>query len=240
MKKFFAYYGLTWTVATGLFVLISLIVVNESIGIDNAETSFWIGFGLACVALVLNLLVSLGLFKEDNANKVFMSLPIVAISFGALIVSFLVSLVVMIVAMPVWVAVIVDAVVLGGYLVAINSASANKQMVTELERNIIQNTETIKLLTASASALITRAQTKEMKAVTTKVYEALRYSDPVSNENLKSIEVQIQNEFNTFTYAVSSDNLVQAQIVAENLLNDIKFRNESCKAYKQYTNRAFK
>lgn len=47
-----------------------------------------------------------------------------------------------------------------------------------------------------------RASCDEMKAETKKVYEAIRYSDPMSNNVLANIENQIQNEFNAFADAV--------------------------------------
>ena len=51
-------------------------------------------------------------------------------------------------------------------------------------------------------------QTKEAKEITKKVYEIIRYSDPVSNDALSAIESQITVRFKEFENAISKHKTV--------------------------------
>lgn len=68
-----------------------------------------------------------------------------------------------------------------------------------------------------------------MKAETKKVYETIRYSDPMSNDALANIENQIQNEFNAFADAVKNDDITLAKSSANELEIFINDRNKKCK-----------
>ena len=100
------------------------------------------------------------------------------------------------------------------------------------DEKIKEQTQFIKLLTADAEHLMSSSKTAELKAEAKKVYEAIRYSDPMSNEALADIEGQIQSEFAFFTQAIRSEDLELAKSVADGLLNLIDARNKKCKVLK--------
>lgn len=77
-----------------------------------------------------------------------------------------------------------------------------------------------------------RASCDEMKAETKKVYEAIRYSDPMSNNVLANIENQIQNEFNAFADAVKNNDIDLAKSSANELVILINDRNNKCRLIK--------
>ena len=101
-----------------------------------------------------------------------------------------------------------------------------------VDEKIKEQTQFIKLLTADAEHLMSSSKTAELKAEAKKVYEAIRYSDPMSNEALADIEGQIQSEFAFFTQAIRSEDLELAKSVADGLLNLIDARNKKCKVLK--------
>ena len=65
-----------------------------------------------------------------------------------------------------------------------------------------------------------------------KVYESIRYSDPMSNDALAQIENQIQNEFNIFAHAVKKDNTDLVKNSANKIIVLINKRNLQCKVLK--------
>lgn len=70
-----------------------------------------------------------------------------------------------------------------------------------------------------------KAKEPESKVRCKKIYEALRYSDPMSNEELSTIEGKIEAQFAVFSDTFSSD-------VAEEILLLIGERNRKCKLLK--------
>lgn len=233
MKKYFKYYGICWAIALVVFNVITFVVANETIGIALAGTSFWIGYAFITIAFIGNLVCSLLFFKEENKSKVFLNIPIINLAYSALVVSLIVGAVAMAVPqIPYLVGVIVDVLVLAFYAIAIVKASAAADIINDVEQKVKEQTFFIKSLTVDADSLMARAKSEEMKSETKKVYEAIRYSDPMSNIALENIENQIQNEFNAFADAVKNDDITLAKSSANELVILINDRNKKCKLLK--------
>lgn len=65
-----------------------------------------------------------------------------------------------------------------------------------------------------------------------KVYEAVRYSDPLSSSALDSVESEITIKFSKLSDAVSSDNSEVVAELADDLVILIGERNKKCKLLK--------
>lgn len=233
MKKYFKYYGICWIIALIVFNVITFVVANEAVGLALVGSSFWGGYAFITIAFIGNLICSLLFFKEENKSKVFLNIPIINLAYSALVVSLIVGAIAMAVSViPYWVGAIVDVLVLAFYAIAIVKASAAADIVNDVEQKVKTQTFFIKSLTVDADSLMARAKSDEMKAEAKKVYEAIRYSDPMSNTALASIENQIQNEFNAFADAVKNDDITLAKSSANELVILINDRNKKCKLLK--------
>ena len=233
MKKYFKYYGICWAIALVVFNVITFVVTNETIGLTSVGSSFWVGYAFITIAFIGNLICGWLFFKEENKGKVFLNIPIINLAYSALIVSLIVGAVAMAVPqIPYWIGVIVDVLVLAFYAIAIVKASAAADIVNDVEQKVKVQTFFIKSLTVDADSLMARANSDEMKAETKKVYEAIRYSDPMSNDALANIENQIQNEFNTFADAVKNNDIDLAKSSANELVVLRHDRNKKCKLLK--------
>ena len=110
-------------------------------------------------------------------------------------------------------------------------AEAAIDLVTKTDKNIKANTFFIKSLVVDTKSLIERAETDEIKNECRKVYEAVRYSDPMSSEALASVESQITVKFNEFSEAVSISGGNVPELAKE-LIVLVGDRNEKCKLMK--------
>lgn len=110
--------------------------------------------------------------------------------------------------------------------------SAARELITERTAQIRQQTALIKMLTADADSLMAESKNNDIKAETKRVYEAIRYSDPISNDALADIEKQIQNAFNAFANAVKNTDVDLAKTSADELIILINDRNKKCKLLK--------
>ena len=233
MKKYFKYYGICWAIALVVFNVITFVAANETVGLASVGSSFWVGYAFITIAFIGNLICSFLFFKEENKGKIFLIISIIHLAYSALIVSLIVGAVAMAVPqIPYWIGVIVDVLVLAFYAIAIVKASAAANIVNDVEQKVNAQTFFIKVLTVDADSLMARAKSDEMKAETKKVYEAIRYSDPMSNDALASIENQIQNEFNAFADAVKNNDIDLAKFSAHELVILINDRNKKCKLLK--------
>ncbi|MDE7123989.1 MAG: hypothetical protein K2N83_00675, partial [Eubacterium sp.] len=115
---------------------------------------------------------------------------------------------------------------------AVVKASAAASIVSDVDQKVKEKTLFIKAYTINADSLMARAKNDEIKATAKQVYEAIRYSDPMSNTMLVDIENRIQNEYNAFADAVKNDDADLAKSSAKELLALINDRNNKCKLLK--------
>ena len=234
MKKHFKNYVLLWAI---LFVtwcavvfLVRPVIPGYTIIYDSR---FWISFVFIVISFVTNLICAFSAFKSENLENLFLSLPLVTISRTALIITVIAGSAIMLIPdCPYWVAAVVCAVILLFNVVSIFKASWAAETISDTEEKIKTNTSFIRELTSDAQSLISRAQDNETKASCKKVYEAVRYSDPMSNSSLSQLEDEISLKFNELSLAVEENNTDKVKELSDKLVVQIKERNSKCKQYK--------
>lgn len=226
MKKTLKSYIGVWAICLLTFNIIAFVVPNEM------KANFWVGYIFITLAFVGQLFCASISFKSENAQKFFYNFPLISISFvGTVIMLIVAGLTMAISAIPVWVGIVFCLVVLAFTAIAVINASVTSETVSNIDTKIKAQTLFIKMLTADASTLMSKAQTKEEKEITKKVYEIIRYSDPVSNDALSAIESQITVRFKEFENAICK-NSEKATSLGEELIILIEDRNTKCKLLK--------
>lgn len=234
MKKHFKNYALLWVI---LFVawcavvfLVRPVIPGYTIIYDSR---FWISFVFIVISFVTNLICAFSLFKSENLEKLFLNLPLVRISRTALIITVIAGSAIMLIPdCPYWIAAAVCAVILLFNVVSTLKASWTAETINDTHEKVKTNTSFIRKLTSDAQTLITRATDNETKASCKKVYETVRYSDPMSNSNLSQIEDEISSKFNELSLAVEKNNTDKVKHLSDEFVVLIKERNSKCKQYK--------
>lgn len=233
MKNVFKYYVVCWAVLAAVFNLIVFIVPNEMIGMNKFGGAFWSGYVFIMLAFVGQLVCAYFAFKAENKQKFFYNLPLITISYAATIASVIVGTLCMVIPnLPNWVGIIICLVILAFSAVSVVKAKAAADVVSEIDKKIKVKTLFIKSLTVDAESLMARAKTDEINAELKKVYEAVRYSDPMSDEALSGIESQITLKFDLLSKAVAEENAEAVRSAAEELVILINDRNKKCKLLK--------
>lgn len=232
MKKAFKYYFAVWTVILVLFNVIAFVTPGVE-GVSKYTASFWIGYVFITLAFIGQLACAYMAFKEENLSKFFYSIPVVSVSYTGLILSILVGgLCMLIPALPYWIGIIACAIVLCFTAVAVGKAIASSDIVSDIDDKIKVQTFFIKSLTVDTDSLITHAKSEAIKAECRKVYEAARYSDPMSNDALASLESEITIKFAKLSEAVASDDAASVADLANEVVILIGDRNKKCKLLK--------
>lgn len=232
MKKGFNLYIIAWGVLLALFNVISF-VVPVLLTEDKYTASFWIGYVFITVMFIGQLICSLMAFKADSAKKMFYSLSLITTSYGGLIASFIVGGLCMIISpLPYWVGVIVCAIVLAANILSVIMATSAIDEIERVETKVKTQTFFIKSLMVDADTLMASAKSEAIKTECRKVYEAIRYSDPMSNDALASVESQITVKFAEFSEAVEKYDIEAVKATANTLLILVRDRNNKCKILK--------
>ncbi len=230
MNKNFKYYVAAWTVLVIIFNVI-VFVTPAAFGTSKFDGTFWSGYVLIVFALIGQLVCAYFAFKVKSKEQFFLKLPLITISYSSLILSFVVGTAFAFIPnIPNWVGIILCTLILGFTAISVIKASAAADLVNETGTCEKKKMAFIRAKTIESENLMARAQDEDTKTMCNKVYEALRYSDPMSSETLLDVETEISKEFAAFASAVKNGENVSE--LAENLLALICDRNRMCKALK--------
>lgn len=230
MNKNFKYYIAAWAVLAVIFNVIAFATPAVA-GASKFDGAFWSGYVLIMLALIGQLVCAYFAFKAKNKEQIFLRLSLVTVSYSALILSFVVGAACMLIPnLPNWVGIILCALILGFTAVSVIKANAAVELVHETDARVKEKTAFIRMMTVEADNLMAKAQNGEAKAMCKKVYEALRYSDPMSCNALSGTEAEISEKFSAFAAAVKNGE--NASELADELLALIGDRNRMCKVMK--------
>ena len=233
MKKSFGVYGIIWAIYLAVFNVIVFVTPSEIGGASKFEYSFWVGYIFITIAFLGQLACAFVTFKSENLKKLFYNIPLLSISYGGLVAMLIVGSIFM--TIPVlseWIAIIVCVIILAFNAVAIIKATAVAGTVSGIDKKIKAEAFFIKSLAVEAQDLITSAKNDELRDEAKKVYEEIRYSDPVAKEELSEIDFRIQRQFVAFSDAIKTEDVELAKEMANVLIEIIKTRNGKCKLLK--------
>ena len=227
MTKIMKSYAGVWAICFALFSAIAFLTPIEH------SSGFWIGYAFITVAFLGQFGSTYKAFKAKTLKKCFYNVPLITISYTGLIVMLMLGSVCMAIpGIPNWFGVIVCLIVLGITAVAVISTGTTAHMVESVDERVSVQSSFIKTLTVDAENLIHRAKAPMLKNLCKKIYEAARYSDPMSSKELSDVEQRIREEFDILTDAVIADDLDCTESATKELLVLIAERNKKCKAFK--------
>ena len=234
MKKIFKFYIIIWAVLLAIYNLTVFLVKPIVPGyVINYDARFWISWGVIIATFIGQLICAKIAFDSKNNDKLFLNISLITQSYTTLIVATIVGSILMLIPdCPAWISAIVCAVVLGFRVISIVKAKAAADIVSDIDDKVKANTLFIKSLTVDAEGLVARAQTEEIKAECKKVYETVRYSDPMSYEMLASAEAQITIKFTDLVSAVNLNNIEAVKALARDVVILIDERNKKCRLLK--------
>ncbi len=233
MNKNFKFYLSIWAVLLAIFNVAVFVSPSEASGFSKFGGAFWVGYIFIMLAFIGQLAVSFIAFKAENLQKLFYNIPLIRISYTGLILTLVFGTLCMIIPnLPNWIGIILCFVVLGFNAISVIKADFAADVVSEIDKKIKVKTFFIKSLTVDAEGLLARAETDEIKAECKKVYEAVRYSDPMSDEALAATESQIALKFSELTAAVTDNNLEAVKKTAQEIIILVDDRNKKCRLLK--------
>lgn len=232
MKNIFKRYLIIWGVLLVIFNVISFVSVGWT-GQEKYTPSFWIGYVFITLAFIGQIVCAYFALKETDKQKSFYNISLFKTSYTGLILTFVFGGLCMLISpLPYWVGVILCVIVLGLNVTAVIKASAAIEIVNEVDTKIKVQTFFIKSLTVDADTLMASAKSEDVKKECRKVYEAVRYSDPMSNDALSAVESQITLKFAELSEAVKADNIEDVTTLANEVCILVADRNKKCKVLK--------
>ena len=233
MKKRIAAYSVIWAICLAIFNVITFVTPNEFDGVSKFCASFWVGYVFITVAFIGQLVCSIVALKQKSVKKLFYKISLVSISYSALIAMLIAGgLVMLIRGIPEWTGIIVCFIILALNAISVIKANFAADTVADVDERVKKQTSFMKNLTAEAQALMSSATSDKLKAEAKRVYEAIRYANPMSSAALIDMNLQIEREFAAFSSAINDGDAALARAIANTLVSLIEKRNAKCKLAK--------
>ena len=181
MKKNFKSYAIIWAVLFAVFNIVVFLARPVIPGyVVSYDVRFWIAWVFIIASFAANLLCANKAFKAENLEKLFYKVPLITVSYTGLIAMLVLGGALMLIPnCPVWIAAVACAVVAAFTAIAVVKADWAGDAVGDVHEKVKTQTQFIKLLTVDAESLLDRAKSDAVKTECKKVYEAVRYSDPM-------------------------------------------------------------
>ena len=234
MKNMFKRYMTVWAVFVVVFNVIIFAAPNELAGMTKTGGAFWSSYIMIMLMFVVQFVCAGRAFRESDMERFFLKMPLITISYVALILSVIAGAVCMMIQdLPNWVGVILCALLVGYNVAAVLKAEAAADVISDVEIKAADKTAFMKQLKAEAEILNNRILAPEIKSSVKKVCEAIKYSDPVSDVSLADAELAVKQSFDEFVGLVndgcSGEKLQRKQ---QELIKMIDDRNRRCRVAK--------
>lgn len=233
MKSKFKYYLIIWVLIIVAFNVVVFVLPREIAGTDRFTGAFWIGYVFIMVMLLAQLGIGWLVFREDNLTKLFYNISLMRISISSLIAMGIVGLICMAVPLiPVWLGVIVCLIALIFSAISLMRAQTAISTIEDIDKKIKVKTFFIKSLLVDIEVFIEKSSLLEIRNELKNLYDAVHYSDPMSEDALSGIETQITLKMSELLEGVekSDVDIVKNRVKEINIL--LNERNKKCKLLK--------
>lgn len=198
--------------AIWLIVLAAFVAVVFLLPISR-NAVFYVAFAMTLVSFGLVAFAYVQSFLHDNTlSSKLLGFPIFRVSLIALALQMLVfvTLGALSALCPIWLAVIIEGLVLAGTAVCLIATEAARGVVEEAEVKLTDRTQMIKRLRAQAETVVSLQTNEHIKTEVERLSQALRYSDPVSSDATKEVELEIEKLLGKLYNGVDAD--IEARI----------------------------
>lgn len=220
MKKRSGY--LILAIVLGVFAVIAFVAPFEKTPV------FWASFVFGFLAICFQIPLWNKALSTETLKSKFLGFPVLHVGIAYLIIQLIVSMIMMAVpGIPLWIAIIVDVLILAIACGLITSGGVARTAIEETEEKIQAKTSFIKCLRADVDVLLSKETDTEVKTALRKLSDEIRYSDPISNSTVEGIEAKISEKLASVPTAGENKTNVISEISGL-----IKQRNIKCKALK--------
>ena len=203
-----------------MFNAIVFIVTANTIGLNSVSSSFWVAYVCILCSFGVQLFCAKLAFGGDS-KILFYGIPLIQVSSTGLIVMTVAGTAIMAInRIPSWIGAVICILIAGFDAIAIVKAKAVSDIVSNRDSEIRQKTSFIREMTTEAELLYKNASTEEEKRKLKKLYEAFRYSDPVSSEETMDSETAIFRKIQSLKnqYSEITINEVKSLLLERNQL----------------------
>ncbi len=191
-----------WIIYLIIALLINLVIftVFKPLELEGGDLKlvFWFSYGFMMVSFILQIAsLFIGRFK-NGVESAFFGIPILTVSLYYFGITLVLSLAFMIlvsfaVAVPFALMFVLECIVLGVYIIVFIMTIMHRDAVVEIDANIKRNVFKIRSLVTDVETMAESVTDANIKAKLNRLAEDIRYSDPMTNEFVAELDLQVRD-----------------------------------------------
>ena len=211
----------------------SVLEIKGDYATSRYSVEFYVTIAVAVLAFIFCCLATQLMFrKTDNLKKKFLGISIVYSGIKYYTILLICATVALIIHCSLAFEIALSLVIFAIAVIELIVAKYSATCTINLEMKTANKTSFVKSITVDAQALMNRATNKSIKDDCKKVFESLRFSDPVDSIMLAEYDKRINLEFHELENAVNQDDAELVHKITEQCLSIISERNLHCKETK--------
>ena len=219
-------YILASVVYAAVFAIYNIIVLFAFTPKNNV---FWASYAFMCIGFVVNVAVMLLSYRNRDVEAVFMGIPLISFSIFYFFAELFISFVFMAARNHVGIklCVIVQVIFLLIFVIFAALALLAKTTVEEKTSNVKEKVSAMKNLAIDVKVLEDACMDRELKAELHKVTEAIRFSDPMTNDSVADLDDVIRgkvSELKLHCRSNAKDDALQTCYQLSSYLSERKMR----------------
>ena len=211
-----------------LGILFLLVCIIAFVVPTVKNTAFWVTYAFTTIAFVAQIGIwKIALGKEDTLKSKFLGFPVVHVGIVYLIIQILAFAIFMFApTLPTWSAIVVCSFIAGISAVCMIAIDTGRGEIERVEVKVQRKVFYIKTLQVDVEMLADAEQDTDTKKALEQLAEKIRFSDPMSSEQLSSLESSIASKVEVLKTAAN-----KMELISE--LNSLLIeRNKKCKLLK--------
>ena len=192
---------------------------------------FWLAYVFAVIAIAYQIYVfRISFSNEGDAKSKFYGFPIARVGVIYLIVQLVISLIEMVLAvfLPVWAAVIVNVFPIAFAVVGCIASDIMRDEIVRQDMRLKKDVSNMRALQSMSAALVGQCNDADLKKTIQNMADEFKFSDPVSSEQTKDMEQELQSQMNEIQKAVVDGDSVSAKTLCSKILGSLAERNRIC------------
>ena len=217
--------GMAYAVLAIAFVLFNVI----AFAVPTAKTStFWIAYVFTAIAFASQIAIWKFAFKgADTLKSKFLGIPLISVGITYLTIQIITFAIFMAFPIaPTWIAIVVCALILGISAICLIGTETGRDEINRVEKKVEKKVFYIKSLQVDLEMLASAEADADTKVALEKLTEKIRFSDPMSNDALATLEAEISAKANELK---TTENKSEIITVIDSLITE---RNKKAKLLK--------
>lgn len=181
-----------------IILLVAFVVASVVVfAIPTEKTaSFWVAYIFTCIAFAAQMLIwNIGFRDNTPLKSKFLGIPVVRVGYIYLALQ-LITLAVLLVypCLPLWVTIIISVLIVGISAICMITAEIGRDIISNVEEKVQSKVSYIREIQTDIEIAAERESDSATKRRIQKLAEKVRYSDPISSDELFELEKKISEK----------------------------------------------